>query len=401
MPKKISCSCGHEVNVLKTLGENQRLRCSECGRLIPVPRKTTKTKHTSEAGDDDWLIGLSEAESRGRVVAVQKWKCVKCGQIVTVSEDETPPDACAKCQAKLKPVEKATSAREDARTKRQAREQRKRARAGWEIVRRGLGVMYGSASIVFLLLLGALPVVVALFGLFIAAMLGPLVPISSLSFFVMTVLTMTRIYAEDYFWEMLAYVGMSILFIMYLAFYPWVAAPILGVASILALLAVVGAFVGFCMCCIVPNESGSRMWMAISTLSLLTAVAAVAGAEIMTANELSRGDLRNAMSHSWFLYLLSGAQIAGFVAHLSFAFFLRCVGEVFHEKHLPEVATKYIVFQVVTAAISMLGSAALFAERRPDPWLVAGVFLFNIIQSVITVGWFMYLTRSTADCIES
>lgn len=177
MPKKISCNCGHELNVPKTLGENQRLRCSECGRAIRVLRRTTKTELTSEAGDDDWLSGLSEAEGRGEAVAVQRLRCVKCGKIVAVSDDETSPESCVDCEGVLKPLQKAASARETARSKRQARQKRRRARAGWEIVRRGLGVMYGSASVCFFLLLAALPVVLALFGLFIAVKLGPIFPV--------------------------------------------------------------------------------------------------------------------------------------------------------------------------------------------------------------------------------
>lgn len=135
--------------------------------------------------------------------------------------------------------------------------------------------------------------------------------------------------------------------------------------------------------------------MAISTTSLLVGVTAVTGIQFMAA-----GDLRQAMAQKWFLHLFAGAQIAGVVAHLAFAFFLRGIGTVFNEPFLSESATKYIVFQVASAVIS-LPASSLFWERHPDSWLVAGVFAFNIVQSLITVGWFMYLTRSTADCIES
>ncbi len=409
MPTKPVCRCGHELHIPKTLGENQRLTCSECGRVIRVLRKTTKAEHSTEDGDDDWLDGLSEAEGRGQIVAVQKWKCVKCGKVVVVSDDEPSPESCDDCQGVLKPLQKGAPAHEVARTKRQARRERQRTRAGWETVRRGLNVMYFSSMALFFVLLVALALSSAVLGFvvyaYFARHVGPLlaaIPTLMLACLVLLLLLAgARLVAEEYFWDAVGFIGANVFFVMCLMFYPWIAGPTLVLLLVLVPLISLALLTGFGMCCAAPSESSSRIWIASSTGCLLAAVSLFITAQAMAAKPLSGGKLQEALALPLFLYLTKGAELSGFVGHLSFAFFLRDIGAFFKDRYLPEIAIKYIVFQVATFTISSMLGASIVFEKKPDPWLILTVFGFHLIQSVITVGWFMYLTRSTADCIES
>lgn len=368
--------------------------------------------------DDLWLDRLSKLESTGSTIGTVKWDCSACGLFVLVTDEDKEPEVCADCGGALKPHRSKAHQLADMK----AKQQRKQQRTQWDVVRRGLEMMHVSASIYFYLLMLSIAVISAGVGLYFFENIGGriygyfdangefhfiwwvvAIKIGYVCFVITVIpllLMLVHVSAEEYFWDVCGYFAACLFFVMCLNIYPGIVEPTLVVAAALALVASLGVFLGFSMCCFVPRGSGAHIWMVFATVFLMSSVFTSVGSLVVAVQKMAAGNLLEAMKIPLAVYLTVGSQILGCVAHFCFALFLQAVGNEFHEKHLPEIVRQYFVLQFALAILYVI-AASVVVRQDAEPRFIILVLFLAALLAVYATAYFTYLVRATRDCIES
>jgi hypothetical protein len=173
------------------------------------------------------------------------------------------------------------------------------------------------------------------------------------------------------------------------------------VAGVLFLVAGILYFIGQCMCCAVPAESGGKGLAITSLLCLILLLAGVGIGVAYLVLSLRRDEIP---SNSLVNGATLGLGLLGLVGHGSFVLFLRAVANFFGNSRLAAYALAYLCCYVVLTLAHWAGSFLLQAMPRLQQQQFAGalsilVLLAFVILAVVLLAVFLWLVVAVRKTI--